>query len=140
MSALASIEPLLLAAFDTTGTSASLANSLLGDLHNRLYALPIEKARSNKRGIEDIDITTDETRSWFIVPNPSVGAATLHYDGMTEESYQVVIFNSVGKAVYEGNIATKQHNLPKALHSGLYFVQIADEAGYTVEVLKWIIQ
>lgn len=78
-----------------------------------------------------------------IYPNPTKQFITIDVNGYEKlAGYLIKITNSAGQAIYQNEInqSTKTVNLTNFTGSGIYFLNIIDSAGKTIDIRKIIIQ
>jgi len=70
--------------------------------------------------------------SMFIYPNPNDGRFTISVEGQLSEQARIMVYNNVGKLVYNSrftsSVNSKQQLNLSDLPTGLYFVNVLSES------------
>jgi hypothetical protein len=114
------------------------------EAHLNTFYCPVGVTPLDQRS-EDLNegVTPEAVSDVFVFPNPTDG--TLHVDLAVWEgqSVQMQIFNSQGQRVWQNAavaaLSLQSIDLPRGIADGLYFLEVATDAGEK-EVVKFVVQ
>ena len=93
---------------------------------------------SAKSQVSSTFITNDVVKTVKFYPNPAASSINFEFEKNYDASYNLVIFNFIGKTVIEMKISEQKINIPLTdFYRGVYVFQVRDKQGVVVESGKF---
>lgn len=104
-----------------------------GDTNQVAY----RKARGN-----DELLNTSDNSSFVVYPNPSSGLVYFTASGMGIESYQIIVYDITGKAIFRKDYTDgeKVNSIDLNLSNGIYLIQLTNDSNGEIHKQKFVIQ
>ena len=93
---------------------------------------------STQAQVSSTFINNDVVKTVKFYPNPAVSSINFEFEKNYVSSYNLVIYNFIGKKVVEMKISDQNMNIPLTdFYRGVYMFQVRDKQGIVVESGKF---
>ena len=93
---------------------------------------------STQAQVSSTFINNDVVKTVKFYPNPAVSSINFEFEKNYVSSYNLVIYNFIGKKVVEMKISDQKMNITLTdFYRGVYIFQVRDKQGIVVESGKW---
>jgi hypothetical protein len=122
----------------------SYSYSIQNDERKKIYfRLKITDAAGSVKfsEIKMVDMSADNSRSWYLYPNPSGRFINIAFDEF--KNWQVDILSANGSLVQRNrysNAGTAHIGFTRTLAAGIYFARVTDEQSQKIRVLGFVVQ
>jgi hypothetical protein len=93
---------------------------------------------SSQAQVNSTFINNEVVKTVKFYPNPAVSSINFEFEKNYDASYNLVIYNFIGKKVIEMKISEQKINIPLTdFYRGVYIFQVRDKQGVVVESGKF---